>query len=126
MDGVVRQAIRAAGEVLLTVGLVGLLFIGYLVWGTGLRAASAQRALSSELNQQWQRPGGRGDADHRRRHGGPMVLRLPLGRASPADRLLRLQRLRFKIPVPLGDPLGVTLGEPVSDGGALADAPFCT
>jgi hypothetical protein len=26
MDGVVRQAIRAAGEVLLTVGLVGLLW----------------------------------------------------------------------------------------------------
>ena len=63
MNGwVVRQAIRAAGEVLLTAGLVGLLFIGYLVWGTGLRAASAQRALSSELNQQWQRPGGRGGA----------------------------------------------------------------
>jgi len=236
MDGVVRQAIRAAGEVLLTVGLVGLLFIGYLVWGTGLRAASAQRALSSELNQQWQRPGGRGDAfgaraeqfdvatgqpfafvkvpafgqqwrftliqgtalaqlnvspghvpgtqwpgqlgnfaiaGHRvtagnpfwslpslkdgdlvyietrlnnytyrvigkkwvapadtavldpRRHGGPVVLRLPLGLASPADRLLRLQRLRFKIPVLLvGVSLGVTLGEPVSDGGALADAPF--
>jgi sortase A len=33
MDGVVRQAIRAAGEVLLTAGLIGLLFIGYLVWG---------------------------------------------------------------------------------------------
>jgi sortase A len=62
MDGVVRQAIRAAGEILLTVGLVGLLFIGYLIWGTGLRAASAQRALAGELNQQWQRPGGRGDA----------------------------------------------------------------
>src|SRR2546430_16211337 len=63
MNGwVVRQVIRAAGEVLLTVGLVGLLFIGYLVWGTGLRAASAQRALAGELNQQWQRPGGRGDA----------------------------------------------------------------
>jgi sortase A len=58
MDGVVRRAIRAAGEVLLTVGLVGLLFIGYLIWGTGLRAASAQRALAGELNQQWQRPGG--------------------------------------------------------------------
>src|SRR6266550_4343183 len=53
MDGVVRQAIRAAGEALLTVGLVGLLFIGYLVWGTGLRAASAQRALAGELNRQW-------------------------------------------------------------------------
>src|ERR1700746_2768511 len=62
MDGAVRQAIRAAGEVLLTVGLVGLLFIGYLVWGTGLRAASPQRELSRPLNQQWRRPGGRGDA----------------------------------------------------------------
>ena len=48
MDGVVRHATRAAGEVLLTAGLVGLLFIGYLIWGTGLRAASAQRALAGE------------------------------------------------------------------------------
>src|SRR2546429_6167976 len=63
MNGwVVRQVIRAAGEVLLTVGLVGLLFIGYLVWGTGLRAASAQRALSGELNQEWQRGAVRGVA----------------------------------------------------------------
>jgi sortase A len=56
MNGwVVRQVIRAAGEILLTAGVVGLLFLGYLVWGTGLRAASAQRALSGELNQEWQR-----------------------------------------------------------------------
>ncbi|HET9969233.1 MAG TPA: sortase [Streptosporangiaceae bacterium] len=48
-----RQVIRAAGEILLTAGVVGLLFLGYLVWGTGLRAASAQRALSGELNQEW-------------------------------------------------------------------------
>ena len=54
MNGrVVRQVIRAAGEILLTAGVVGLLFLGYLVWGTGLRAASAQRALSGELNQEW-------------------------------------------------------------------------
>lgn len=38
-------------EVLLTVGLAGLLFIGYLIWGTGLRAASAQQALAGALNQ---------------------------------------------------------------------------
>jgi sortase A len=59
----VRQVIRAAGEILLTAGVVGLLFLSYLVWGTGIRAASAQRALSSELNLQWQRQAPvRGDA----------------------------------------------------------------
>jgi sortase A len=62
MDGVVRQVIRAAGEILLTAGAIGLLFIGYLVWGTGLRAASAQRALTNELNQQWRQAPARGDA----------------------------------------------------------------
>jgi len=62
MDGVVRHVIRAAGEILLTAGVVGLLFIGYLIWGTGLRAASAQRALTGELNQQWQRAPGRAGA----------------------------------------------------------------
>ncbi len=63
MNGwVVRQVIRAAGEILLTVGVIGLLFIGYLVWGTALRAASAQRALTNELNQQWQQAPARGAA----------------------------------------------------------------
>ncbi len=63
MNGwVVRQVIRAAGEMLLTAGVIGLLFIGYLVWGSGLRAASAQRALTNELSQQWQRAPARGDA----------------------------------------------------------------
>src|ERR1700730_3383717 len=62
MDGVVRQVIRVAGEILLTAGAIGLLFIGYLVWGTGIRAASAQRALTNELNQQWQRAPARGAA----------------------------------------------------------------
>ena len=58
----VRQAIRAAGEILLTVGVIGLLFTGYLIWGTGLREAAAQRALASELNQQRRPAPARGDA----------------------------------------------------------------
>src|SRR5690349_11521973 len=63
MNGwVVRQVIRAAGEILLTAGVVGLLYLGYLVWGTGLRAASAQRALSGELSQEWRQGLVRGDA----------------------------------------------------------------
>jgi sortase A len=62
MGYTVRQVIHATGEIVLTAGAIGLLFIGYLVWGTSLRAASAQRQLSGELNQQWQQAPARGDA----------------------------------------------------------------
>jgi sortase A len=47
---------------MLTAGAICLLFIGYLMWGTGLREASAQRQFTNELNQQWQQPSGRGYA----------------------------------------------------------------
>jgi sortase A len=62
----VRHAVRAAGEILLTVGVVFLLFIGYLLVGTGMREAAAQRQFTSELNREFaQAPmhrGIRGDA----------------------------------------------------------------
>jgi sortase A len=58
----VRQVIRAAGEIFLTFGVIGLLFISYLIWGTALRAESAQRQLSNELNQEWEQAPFRGDA----------------------------------------------------------------
>jgi sortase A len=58
----VRQVIRAAGEIFLTFGVIGLLFISYLIWGTALRADSAQRQLSNELNQEWRQAPPRGDA----------------------------------------------------------------
>jgi sortase A len=58
----VRQVIRAAGEIFLTFGVIGLLFISYLIWGTALRADSAQRQLSNELNQEWRQAPVRGDA----------------------------------------------------------------
>ena len=57
-----RQVIRAAGEIFLTFGVIGLLFISYLIWGTALRAESAQRQLSNELNQEWRQAPARGDA----------------------------------------------------------------
>ena len=57
-----RQVIRAAGEIVLTAGAICLLFIGYLVWGTGVREASAQRQFTSELNRQWRQAPSRGDA----------------------------------------------------------------
>lgn len=50
------------GEIFLTFGVIGLLFISYLIWGTALRADSAQRQLSNELNQEWRQAPLRGDA----------------------------------------------------------------
>lgn len=48
-----RQALRVTGEILVTAGAIVLLFAAYLLWGTGLRAASAQRQFAGELNEQW-------------------------------------------------------------------------
>ena len=48
-----RQALRVTGELLLTAGAITLLFVGYLLWGSGMRTAAAQRQFSGELNQQW-------------------------------------------------------------------------
>ena len=48
-----RHVTRTAGEIFLTLGVIGLLFIGYLIWGTALRTDAAQRQLSNELNQEW-------------------------------------------------------------------------
>lgn len=49
----VRTVIRGFGELLLTLGAVVLLFVAYLIWGTALRASSAQQQLSNELNHEW-------------------------------------------------------------------------
>jgi sortase A len=54
-----RQALRVSGELLLTAGVITLLFVGYLVWGSGMRTAAAQRQFTSELNQEWGHPAGR-------------------------------------------------------------------
>jgi sortase A len=54
----VRAYIRSAGEILLTLGVIVLLFAAYLIWGTGIRASDAQRHFTSELNNQWRRPAG--------------------------------------------------------------------
>src|ERR1700690_421759 len=55
------------GELLVPLGAVVLLFVAYLMWGTALRASSAQHQLSSELNQQWASvsAGANGRAAHR-------------------------------------------------------------
>lgn len=46
-------AVGALGELLLTAGALVLLFVVYILWGTGLQTAQAQDDLESELEQQW-------------------------------------------------------------------------
>lgn len=41
------------GELLLTAGVLVLLFVVYVLWGTGIQTAQAQDALGGELSEQW-------------------------------------------------------------------------
>jgi sortase A len=49
----VRTFLRGFGELCVTAGVIMLLFIAYLFWGTGWRADSAQRAFTDQLNREW-------------------------------------------------------------------------
>lgn len=44
------------GEVLLTLGVVLLLFVGYTLWWTGVETGNAQDQLKDELVEEWQNP----------------------------------------------------------------------
>jgi sortase A len=49
-----RSILRLSGEICLTAGAVALLFVAYLLWGTGWRTAAVQNQFAAELNNQWQ------------------------------------------------------------------------
>jgi sortase A len=48
------KVLGAIGRVLITAGVLILLFVSYQLWGTGLREAQAQNALESEFEEQIQ------------------------------------------------------------------------
>lgn len=48
-----RTLTRGFGELCLTAGVVLLLYIAYLFWGTAWSADSAQHSLANQLNQEW-------------------------------------------------------------------------
>jgi sortase A len=50
---VISKIVRTTGELLITVGLVILLFVAYELWGTGLETARAQNHADSALEQLW-------------------------------------------------------------------------
>ncbi len=55
-DGPVRRIIRGFGELLITFGLVVLLFAGYEVWGKQLIIHKQQDRYSQQLEQAWAAP----------------------------------------------------------------------
>ncbi|OLR89637.1 class E sortase [Actinokineospora bangkokensis] len=60
------MAIKAGGEVMVTLGLVMLLFVVYEVWITDLISAGKQDDVTSALDQQWDQPGAE-DAERKQR-----------------------------------------------------------
>jgi sortase A len=52
-----RAVARGAGELLITLGVVVLLFTGYELFGTGIGEARAQHQLLDQLHDQWQHGG---------------------------------------------------------------------
>jgi sortase A len=53
----VRAVSRNFGELCLTAGVVLLLYIAYLFWGTAWAASSAQHSLANQLNRDWAHSG---------------------------------------------------------------------
>lgn len=51
-----RTAASAAGQLLVTVGVLLLLFAAYELWGTALVAARGQAALDRQLDRTWAQP----------------------------------------------------------------------
>ena len=48
-----RSVLRFFGEACLTAGVVALLFVAYLLWGTGWHTAAVQDQFAAQLNEQW-------------------------------------------------------------------------
>ncbi|MDT5042096.1 MAG: sortase [Actinoplanes sp.] len=52
----ILAGVRVAGELMITFGLIVLLFAGYEVFGNSAKVQDEQNALGSELDQQWNDP----------------------------------------------------------------------
>jgi sortase A len=52
-ENVVRTIVRTIGEILITCGLVVLLFAGYEVWGKTAETQGHQNTLSNQIDQAW-------------------------------------------------------------------------
>jgi LPXTG-site transpeptidase (sortase) family protein len=70
----IRTGIRVSGELMITFGLVVLLFAGYEVFGNSAKVQDEQNSLNDELSQQWSDP--------------TVAPSGPVGPAAPGDNLV--------------------------------------
>lgn len=56
VDGPVRRAVRGIGEVLITCGLIVMLFAGYEIWGKQIVIHKQQDKYEQQLQRAWQDP----------------------------------------------------------------------
>ena len=52
----IRAGVRVTGELMITFGLIVLLFAGYEVYGNSAKVQDEQNSLANELDQQWNDP----------------------------------------------------------------------
>lgn len=83
-----RRLLGVTGRSLIALGLLLLLFVGYQLWGTGVRTAQAQARLEDDLRAALadaaQRPNGAGAASDARGEGTPPTVPLPPGELPAA------------------------------------------
>ena len=75
---VLRAALRGLGQLLITAGLVILLFVAYELWWTGLTTRHDQHELLRNLERQWSQPAAAGTPlDNPPLGSGIAILRIP-------------------------------------------------
>ncbi len=101
-----RFAVHAFGEVLITLGVVALLFVGYQVFWTNIAADAAASSLSDHLRSEW-------SASPTATAGPPSA---PVGSATPpatipagAFAIMRIPRLAADWQEPVLEPQGSTI-----------------
>ena len=62
-----RTLLRGAGQTLITVGLIALLFVVYELWVTDVLSARQQGRLDQQIHEQWAVSDGRAAGDRARR-----------------------------------------------------------
>jgi sortase A len=82
-----RMAVRGLGQLLITAGLVILLFVVYELYGTGYYTRGQQHGLQQDLLDKWRHGGGFGSAGS---NGGDGFTKVPIGSGLAILRIPRL------------------------------------